>query len=134
MARFHRAMVAAHRAAAAARRVINIADGTEGRQKVRPQRMLPQANGPETIYLKIPTFQQTIIPHREAQKVTVVTDFLRAYSAQAVPPDHPGYSWIALLMCIELHGLRIAAKNMMKTKRATSARERKYSSPSYVKS
>ena len=33
-----------------------------------------------------------------------VTKFLRAYKVEKAPPDHPGYSWLELLIGFELHG------------------------------
>ena len=57
-------MVAAHRAAAKARKVQEIADGKEGNQKTTVTRQLPQAQGNGNAYLRIRDIPPQVYPYQ----------------------------------------------------------------------
>ena len=107
MARIHCVMVAAHKAAAQSRKVHEMTDGKVERKRVLVPRKLSQAQGNGGEYLRVQRIPECFIPQQEKLNVYNVTKFLEAYKMQQAPEDHPGYSWLELLICFELHGMRL---------------------------
>ena len=108
MARIHCVIVAAHKAAAQSRKVHEIAQGKVERKSVLVPKKLSQAQGNMGEYLRVQRIPECFIPPQDRTNVANVTKFLKAYKLQQAPADYPGYSWLELLICFELHGMKIA--------------------------
>jgi len=100
-------MVAAHKAAAQSRKVHEMTDGKVERKRVLVPKKLSQAQGNGGEYLRVQRIPECFIPPQEKMNVHNVIKFLKAYKIQQAPADHPGYSWLELLICFELHGMKL---------------------------